>query len=66
MSEQLPSDITGTQDALLFLDYCARFAYQGGGYTPNYMGQIATVMRTLMRRLEDQAVILERMEASKS
>jgi hypothetical protein len=60
MNEQF-KEIEGTQDALLFLDCCAKFGYAGVG--PNYCGQIADVIRTLMRRLEDQAAAFERAEA---
>lgn len=56
-------EIEGTQDAILFLDYCAKFGYAGVG--PNYCGQIAGVIRDLMLRLEEQALASERAEAAR-
>jgi hypothetical protein len=49
------------QDALLFLDYLAKFGVISDA--PNWYGQIAVVIRTLMRRLEDQAMAKEQAEA---
>ncbi len=54
-------DIETPQDALLFLDYLAKFGH--GFDTPNWYGQIAVVIRTLMRRLEEQAMAKEQAEA---
>ena len=49
------------QDALLFLDYLAKFGVISDA--PNWYGQIAVVIRTLMRRLEEQAMAKEQAEA---
>jgi hypothetical protein len=54
-------DIETPQDALLFLDYLAKFGHAID--TPNWYGQIAVVIRTLMRRLEEQAMAKEQAEA---
>jgi hypothetical protein len=54
-------DIETPQDALLFLDYLAKFGNVAD--VPNWYGQIAVVIRTLMRRLEDQAMAKEQAEA---
>lgn len=49
-------------DALLFCDYLAKFGV--GDYAPVYAG-IARVIRDLMFRLEQQALVKERAEAAK-
>jgi hypothetical protein len=54
-------DIQTPQEALLFLDYLAKFGVISD--TPNWYGQIAVVIRTLMRRLEEQAMAKEQAEA---
>jgi hypothetical protein len=54
-------NIETPQDALLFLDYLAKFGVMSDA--PNWYGQIAVVIRTLMRRLEEQAMAKEQAEA---
>jgi hypothetical protein len=54
-------DIQTPQEALLFLDYLAKFGVISDA--PNWYGQIAVVIRTLMRRLEEQAMAKEQAEA---
>jgi hypothetical protein len=54
-------NIETPQDALLFLDYLAKFGVISDA--PNWYGQIAVVIRTLMRRLEEQAMAKEQAEA---
>ena len=56
-------NIETTQDALLWLDYLAKFGHSYGGDAPNWYGQVAVVIRTLMRRLEEQAMAKEQAEA---
>jgi hypothetical protein len=51
-------DIETPRDALLFL---AKFGVISDA--PNWYGQIAVVIRTLMRRLEEQAMAKEQAEA---
>ena len=48
-------------DALLFCDYLAKFGV--GDYVPVYAG-ISRVIRDLMFRLEQQALVKERAEAA--
>ena len=55
-------EIKTPADALLFCDYLAKFGT--GDAVPLYRG-LADVIRELMRRLEDQAITLERSEASR-
>jgi|LakMenEpi03Aug12_release.lakeMendotaPanAssembly.Ray.scaffolds.fasta_scaffold3501641_1 hypothetical protein len=54
-------NIETPQEALLFLDYLAKFGVISDA--PNWYGQIAVVIRTLMRRLEEQAMAKEQAEA---
>lgn len=55
-------EIKTPADALLFCDYLAKFGT--GDTVPHFRG-LADVIRELMRRLEDQAIAMERAEASK-
>lgn len=54
-------NIETTQDALLFLDYLAKFGVISDA--PNWYGQVAVVIRTLMRRLEEQAMAMAKEQA---
>jgi hypothetical protein len=54
--------IDNAADALLFCDYLARF---GSGEVVQCYAGLASVIRDLMHRLEDQALKMERSEASK-
>lgn len=53
-------DIVSPQDAILFCDYLAKFTNCDAS---RYYGQIASVIRELMLRLEQQAMKCEQMEA---
>ena len=59
MSEHMP-EIETPQDALLFCDYLAKF---GTGEAVRYYAGLSRVIRTLMRRMEDQAMVNEHAEA---
>jgi len=50
------------QEAILYCEFFARFGY---GELRNNCSGIAKVIRDLMRRLEDQALQMERSEAQK-
>lgn len=55
-------EIKTPADALLFCDYLAKF---GTGDAALLYKGIGDVIRELTRRLEDQAIAMERAEASK-
>jgi hypothetical protein len=55
-------DIKTPADALLFCDYLAKF---GMGDAACLYAGIASVIRELTRRLEEQAIAMERLEASR-
>jgi hypothetical protein len=55
-------EIKTPADALLFCDYLAKF---GTGDAASLYKGIGDVIRELTRRLEDQAIAMERAEASK-
>lgn len=59
MSQDLP-EIDTPQDALLFCDYLAKF---GTGDVSRYYAGLSKVIRSLMRRLEEQAMAREQAEA---
>jgi hypothetical protein len=50
------------QEAILYCEFFARFGY---GELANNCSGIAKVIRDLMRRLEEQALHMERAEATK-
>lgn len=54
--------ISTPADALVFLDFFARFVDEP--QTQAQYAQLATVIRDLTRRLEDQALAQERAEAA--
>jgi hypothetical protein len=61
-SNRFSNQIDTVQDALLFCDYLGKF----GNYDfKNHFQSIAAVIRQLARRLEEQAVTMERLEAKR-
>lgn len=59
----IPKPIETPRDALLYIDFFANFG--GDEVLMRNMGGVAKVIRDLMRRVEEQALVNERAEAAK-
>lgn len=62
MTDDAPPIVQTPQEAILYCDFFARFGY--GELAMNCRG-ISQVIQDLMRRLESQALKMERLEAQK-